>query len=146
MIDAREVMDLSVSVSALLLYAIAGAAFLIYFPFFWVAYARFQGGMQYLETPRALSDQLPDYAKRANWAHQNSIEAFMIFAAAAGMAYATGVDSMVAAYAAGVFLIVRGLYSIFYILNIPLGRSLMFGIGSLCSLTLFALSLLQVSL
>ncbi|MDJ1180812.1 MAPEG family protein [Roseofilum sp. BLCC_M91] len=141
----REVMSLSVSVSALLLYGIAGAAFLIYFPFLWVAYARFQGGMAYLETPRALSDQLPDYAKRANWAHQNSIEAFMLFAAAAGMAYATGVDSMVAGWAALVFLVARGLYSIFYIFNIPLGRSLMFGIGSLCNLTLFGLSFLQVS-
>nr|WP_283755791.1 MAPEG family protein [Roseofilum acuticapitatum] len=138
-------MVLSISVSALLLYAIAGAAFLIYFPFFWVAYARFQGGMEYLETPRAMVDRLPDYAKRATWAHQNSIEAFMIFAAAAGMAYATGVDSRVAAGAALVFLIARGLYSIFYILNLPLGRSLMFGIGSLCNLTLFALSFLQVN-
>lgn len=136
---------MSVSVSALLLYAIAGAAFLIYFPFLWVAYARFQGGMEYLEAPRAMVDRLPDYAKRATWAHQNSIEAFMIFAAAAGMAYTTGVDSTVAAGAALVFLIARGLYSIFYILNIPLGRSLMFGIGSLCNLTLFALSFLQVS-
>jgi uncharacterized MAPEG superfamily protein len=69
----------------------------------------------------------------------------MIFAAAAGMAYATGVDSTVAAGAALVFLIARGLYSIFYILNLPLGRSLMFGIGSLCNLTLFALSFLQVN-
>lgn len=138
-------MVLSLSVSALLLYAIAGAAFLIYFPFFWVAYARFQGGMEYLETPRAMVDRLPDYAKRATWAHQNSIEAFMIFAAAAGMAYATGVDSTGAAGAALVFLIARGLYSIFYILNLPLGRSLMFGIGSLCNLTLFVLSFLQVN-
>jgi len=34
---------------------------------------------------------------------------------------------------------------LFYILNLPLGRSLMFGVGSLSTGTLFVLSLLQVS-
>ncbi len=137
--------SLPLPVPILLLYAIAGSAFLIYLPFFWVAYARFQAGTAHLETPRPLVNQLPDYAQRAYAAHQNTFEAFILFTAAAGMAYMTGVDSTLAGLAALVFLLARGLYPFFYIFNIPLGRALMFGLGSLCDLTLFALSLLQVT-
>ena len=60
------------------------------------------------------------------------------------MAYSTGVESDWAKIAAIAFLVARLLYSVFYILNIPLGRSLMFALGSLCGWTLFALSILQV--
>ncbi|MEC4894333.1 MAG: MAPEG family protein [Oscillatoria sp. PMC 1050.18] len=129
----------------ILLYAIAGAAFLIYVPFFVVAYARAKGGYEYLATPRAMLDKLPDYAQRATWAHQNSFEAFIIFSAAALMAYVTGVDSLVGFGAVIAFLVARLLYSVFYIANIPLGRSLMFGIGSLSSITLVVLSLLNLN-
>jgi len=59
-------------------------------------------------------DKLPPYAQRANWAHQNSLEAFMIFAAAALMAYVTGINSPVAVGAAIAFVVVRTLYSFFY--------------------------------
>jgi uncharacterized MAPEG superfamily protein len=64
---------------------------------------------------------------------------------AALMAYVTGQDSSLATGAAIAFVITRLLYSVFYIFNIPLARSLMFGIGSLCSATLFVLSLLSVN-
>ena len=60
------------------------------------------------------------------------------------MAYATGVQSDWAKTLAIAFLVARLLYSVFYIVNIPLGRSLMFAIGSLCGWTLFGLSILQV--
>ncbi|MDJ1183632.1 MAPEG family protein [Roseofilum casamattae] len=138
-------MMLPFPVPMMLLGAIAIATFLIYLPYLLVAYARFQGGMAYLEKPRAMDESLPGYAQRANWAHKNSFEAFIIFSAAAGMAYATGVESTLAGWAALLFLVARSLYSVFYILNIPLGRALMFGTGSLCSFTLFSLSLLQAS-
>jgi uncharacterized MAPEG superfamily protein len=69
----------------------------------------------------------------------------MIFAAAALMAYVTGQNSSLATGAAIAFVIARSLYSVFYILNIPVGRSLMFGIGSLSTTILFVLSLLSAS-
>lgn len=131
-------------VSAILLDSIAAAAFLIYFPYFAVAYGRAQVGFD-LAAPRALFDKLPPYAQRATWAHQNSFETFMVFAAAALMAYATGVQSEWAAIAAIAFCVARLFYSVFYIANVPLGRSLMFGVGSLSTLTLFVLSLLSVN-
>ncbi|WP_373526494.1 MAPEG family protein [Nostoc sp.] len=127
------------------LYSIAAAAVLIYVPFFVVAYARVRIGYEMFSTPRAMLDKLPPYAQRATWAHQNTFEAFMIFAAAALMAYVTGVNSSTAMVAAIAFVVARLLYSIFYILNIPLLRSLMFGIGSVSSATLIFLSIIQAN-
>ena len=132
------------SVPAILLYSIAAAAALIYLPFLVVGYARFSIGHD-VSAPRAMFDKLPSYAQRATWAHQNSFEAFMIFAAAALMAYVTNVDSVWAGYAAISFIVARSLYSIFYILSIPLLRSLMFAVGSACSATLIVLSIIQAS-
>jgi uncharacterized MAPEG superfamily protein len=130
--------------SAILLYCIAAAAALIYLPFLVVGYARVKVGYD-ISAPRAMFDKLPPYAQRATWAHQNSFETFIIFAAAALMAYVTGQKSSVATGAAIAFVITRLLYSVFYIFNIPLARSLMFAIGSLSSATLFVLSLLSVN-
>lgn len=135
---------MNISTSAILLYAIAGAAITIYLPFLVVAYGRAQVGND-LHAPRTLFDKLPPYAQRATWAHSNSFEAFMIFAAAALMAYVTGVDSVWATAAALIFVIVRILYSVFYILDIPVGRMLMFALSSLCSGTLFILSLMTAN-
>ncbi|OKH28198.1 MAPEG family protein [Chroogloeocystis siderophila] len=128
--------------STVFLYCIVAAAILIYLPFLLVGYARVQVGYD-IAAPRAMFDKLPPYAQRATWAHQNSFEAFMIFAAAALMAYVTGVNSNLAVSAAIAFVIARFLYSVFYVTNIPIARSLMFAVGSLCSGTLFVLSLLQ---
>jgi uncharacterized MAPEG superfamily protein len=130
--------------SVILLYCIVAAAALIYLPFLVVASARVKVGYD-LSAPRAMFDKLPPYAQRATWAHQNSFEAFMIFAAAALMAYVTGQNSSFAVGVAIAFVIARSLYSVFYILNIPLARSLMFAIGSACSATLFVLSLLSTN-
>ncbi|MTJ10402.1 MAPEG family protein [Anabaena sp. UHCC 0204] len=130
-------------VPAIFLYSIVVAAILIYLPYLLVAFARVQIGYD-LSAPRAMFDKLPPYAQRATWAHENSFEGFMVFAAAALMAYVTGVNSAQGVNAAIAFIIARLLYSIFYIANIPLLRSLMFGIATFSSGTLFFLSLMQI--
>ncbi|HHP7231298.1 MAG TPA: MAPEG family protein [Xenococcaceae cyanobacterium] len=135
---------MNLSVNAVLLYAIVGGVILTYAPFLVVGLARAKTGYD-LSAPRAMFDKLPPYAQRATWAHQNCFEALIIFTAAALMAYITGVESTWARIAAIAFLGSRLLYSLFYILDIPLARSLMFGIGSLASFTLFGLSILQVN-
>lgn len=142
--DNTETNLLQLPASVLFLSCIAAAVVLIYLPFLVVAYARVRVGYD-MANPRAMFDKLPPYAQRAAWAHQNSLEAFMIFAAAALMAYVTGLDSTLAAGAAVAFVIARLLYSVFYIVNIPLARSFMFGIGTICSGTLIILSLLQAN-
>lgn len=128
--------------TAIFLLCIAIAAILVYLPFLVVGYGRVRAGYD-MAAPRAMFDKLPPYAQRAAWAHQNSFENFTIFAPAALMAYVTGVDSTLAVGAAIAFVIARFFYSIFYIANIPLARSLMFAIGSLCSGILFITSILQ---
>ena len=131
-------------VSVLFLYCIAVAFLEIYLPFLVVAYARLSIGYDY-SAPRAMFDKLPAYGQRATWAHQNCFEGFMIFAVAALMAYVTGVNSPASAWAALTFITVRLLYSVFYILDIALVRSLMYAVGLTCSCTLFVLSIIQVS-
>ena len=132
-----------ITTDLILLYSIVGAVVLAYAPFLVVGWGRLQAGYD-PSKPRAMFDRLPAYAQRATWAHQNSFEALTIYGLAALMAFATGVESDWAKVAAIAFLIARSLYSVFYILNIPIGRSLMFGVGSLCGWTLFALSIMQV--
>ncbi len=128
------------STSTILLGSIAVAAVLVYLPYLIVAITRFQIGFD-ISAPRATFDKLPDYAKRASWAHQNSWEAFSLYSVAALMAYATHQDSATVVNCAIGFTVARILYSIFYITNIPLGRSLMFGVGSIAIYTLMAMSI-----
>ncbi|MGD1712108.1 MAPEG family protein [Hydrocoleum sp. CS-953] len=129
---------------SILLDAIVIGAILVYAPFLVVAYGRVKVGYD-LGAPRALFEKLPDYAKRATWAHQNSFETFLLFATASFMAYLTEQDSVLAIGAAVAFVIGRFFYSIFYILDVPIGRSLMFVISSSGTAILFILSLISVN-
>lgn len=134
----------SPSIQAVLIGGIVVAAFLVYIPFGLVAYGRLQLGTQALATPRAVVDKLPAYAQRATWAHQNSFEAFTLFATACLMAYGTGLSDRWVMAVVIAHLTARLLYSVFYIANVPLLRSLMFGVGSLSTATLMISSLLKV--
>lgn len=122
-----------------LLYCVVIGAVLIYAPFFVVGAARLQVGYD-MSAPREMVNQFPPYAKRANWAHQNSFESFTVFAPAAIMAYVTGQESMVALGAAIAYVTARLLYSVFYILDVPVLRSAMFAVGNIGIFTLFILS------
>lgn len=135
---------LPVATPAVLLNCIAIAAILVYLPFLLVAYGRLQSNYD-MAAPRAMFDKLPAYAKRATWAHQNSFESFTLFAAAALMAYVTNQQSSLAAWAAIAYVVARFFYSAFYILSVPIGRSLMFGVGTISIATLIGLSLMQAN-
>ena len=124
---------------AALLFCIVVGAVLVYVTFLRVGVARLQVGYD-MSAPRTMVDKFPPYAQRANWAHQNSFESFTLFAPAALMAYVTGQDSLLALGAAIAYLVGRLLYSLFYILDIPLLRSAMFAVGSLSIFTLFVMS------
>jgi uncharacterized MAPEG superfamily protein len=132
------------SAPGIFLYTIVAAAALIYLPYGVVAYGRFKVGFD-IGAPRACFDKLPDYAKRATWAHQNSFESFTVFAVAALAAFVTNQTDAGTVWAAIAYIPARFLYCLFYILNIPIGRSLMFGVGSLCILSLLVASLKAVS-
>lgn len=130
----------SLSVPAILIGSILVAGLLVYVPFGIVAYGRIQLGAEAMAAPRAMVDKLPAFAQRATWAHQNSFEAFTLFATACLMAYATGVSGTWVIGVSIAHLVARFLYSGFYILNIPVLRSLMFGVGSLTTASLMIAS------
>lgn len=127
-----------------LLYALVGAVVTVYLPFMVVGYGRMKLGYN-ANAPRTMFEKLPGYAQRATWAHENCFEALSVFTVAALMAYVTGVESSVATGAAIAFVMVRVLYSVFYIADLPVARSLMFAAGNLCISILFILSLLTAS-
>lgn len=130
----------------LLLYTIPVAAFLIYVPYSVVAIARVQLAQSMAEPmtvfakPRTFNEKLPAYAQRANWAHQNAFESFALYAPAALMAFVTGQTGTAAMVAAVAYLVGRLFFAVFYILNVPPLRSLMFGAGSLSIFALYFLS------
>jgi len=122
-----------------LLVSIALAAVLVYLPFLAVGYGRFAAGYD-KSAPRAMLAKLQPYAQRATWAHENAFESMIIYAPAALMAYVTGQESTVALGAAVAYLVARALYPVFYILDVPLLRSLMFAIANVGTFTLYVLS------
>ena len=130
----------------ILLYSLPIAAFLIYLPYMVVATERvklaqsMEDPMEAFGRPRFYTSKLPDYAQRANWAHQNSFESFIIYAPAAVIAYITGQESTAALLTVVAYLIARLLFSVFYILNVAPLRSLMFGIGSISIFSLYFMS------
>ena len=117
-------MNLPVPPSQVLLYGLAIAAGLAYFPYIFVAFARITNDYD-MSAPRAMLDRLPDYGKRATWAHQNSFESLMLFTAATLMVYVTGNSSEYTNLLVIGFLGSRFLYSVGYIADIPILRSLM---------------------
>ena len=133
-------MNLTLTPSQILLYGIAIAGGLIYLPYIVVAYGRISIGID-MNAPRAMFDRLPDYAKRATWAHQNSFEVFALFATAAITAYVTNSASDQTSLDVLIFLVARVLFSLFYILDLPWLRSPMWAISMLCIGGLFSSSL-----
>jgi uncharacterized MAPEG superfamily protein len=125
------------------LLGIAIAAGLIYFPYIVVAYARITNDFDYA-APRAMFDRLPDYAKRATWAHQNSFEAFMLFAAASLMLFTTAKGTDYTNLVIAAFLVSRFTFSLFYMLNIPILRSLSWAVSISCIASLMGTSLVGI--
>jgi uncharacterized MAPEG superfamily protein len=127
------------------LFGIAIAAGLIYFPYMVVAYARLTNNFDYA-APRAMFDRLPDYAKRATWAHQNSFEVFMLFAAASLMLFTTAKGTDYTNLVIAAFLVSRFTFSLFYILNIPILRSLSWAVSMSCIASLMGTSLVGIGI
>lgn len=97
--------------------------------------ARSQANFQIedLAAPRAMFDRLPDWGKRASWAHQNSFEAFTLHAPAALLCLLAGVDAPVAIAAAWLHPLLRLIYIPAYVANVPPLRALCWATGLACS-------------
>ncbi|MEL6454893.1 MAG: MAPEG family protein, partial [Cyanobacteria bacterium J06623_5] len=128
-----------VSPNNILLCSIVAAAALIYFPYLMVAAGRFQVGYE-MGAPRGMFDKLPEYAQRATWAHQNSWESFALYAPAALMAFVVAVPAEQVLGTAVVYLVSRVGYSLFYVLDVPILRSLSWAVSISSIVSLFVAS------
>ena len=90
-----------------------------------------------LAAPRAMFERLPAWGKRANWAHQNSFEAFTLHAPACLLALVAALHGasvgVVAVAAAWLHPALRLGYIGAYVANVPLLRSLCWAGGILCT-------------
>ena len=95
-----------------------------------------------MKAPRAMFDRLPDWGKRASWAHQNSFEAFTLHAPAALLALIaviqTGPLPGTAVVAALAHPLLRFAYIAAYVGNVPPARGLCWLTGLLCSAILYS--------
>ncbi|MFN7679135.1 MAG: MAPEG family protein [Cyanobacteriota bacterium] len=98
-----------------------------------------------LAAPRAMFDRLPAWGKRANWAHQNSFEAFTLHAPACLLALivvAHGwVPPTLAIGAAWLHPLLRLAYIGAYVANVPPLRSLCWAGAILCTAVLYSAGL-----
>jgi uncharacterized MAPEG superfamily protein len=94
-----------------------------------------------LAAPRAMFDRLPEWGKRANWAHLNSFEAFVLFAPAALLCLIAQVESTTAITAAWIYPALRLAYIAAYVANLPPVRSLCWAGAMVCTGILYIESL-----
>lgn len=86
--------------------------------------------------PRAQQARLTGLGARALAAHQNSLEAFPLFASGVLVATVTQSGGLLVNLLAVVFVIARALFIVFYCTDKPSLRSLSWFVGLLCSLLL----------
>lgn len=96
-----------------------------------------EGGGRYdNHHPRAQQARLTGFGARAVAAHQNSFEAFSLFAAGVLVAHVTQTQGALIDALAVLFVIARGLYLVLYWADLAWQRSLVWVVGLACSLLL----------
>ena len=90
--------------------------------------------------PRVYEASLTGYRQRAYWAHLNTLEALPPFAVAVLVAHYTGAEQGSVDTLAGVFILCRLMYGLFYIVNQDKLRSLVWAVGMACVFGLFVVS------
>ncbi|GAA5173995.1 MAPEG family protein [Niveibacterium umoris] len=102
-------------------------------PFLWALAAKAGGirsGTRYNNhTPRNTLASLTGWPQRANWAQQNSFEAFPFFAAAVLMAHVAGVAPALIDTWAITFIVARFAYFGCYVADLATVRSLVWFVG-----------------
>ncbi|NCO18721.1 MAG: MAPEG family protein [Gammaproteobacteria bacterium] len=106
-----------------------------------MAMARMPGGYDN-HHPRAQQARLEGFGARALASHQNMLEAFPIFAAGVLAALVAGADGQWTTLLALVFIAARIAYTILYLADFHILRSLSWGAGFGASLGLMVLALL----
>jgi uncharacterized MAPEG superfamily protein len=90
--------------------------------------------------PRATLATLTGWRQRADWAHCNHFEAFAPFAVAVIIAELAQVPQTKIDIAAGVFIVLRIVYTGLYIANLATLRTIAWSLAFVCVLALFVMS------
>jgi uncharacterized MAPEG superfamily protein len=111
-------------------------------PMFLAAYGKYSGGFQLADnsSPRAFFERAKGKAQRANWAQQNSWEAFAPFAAAVIIANLCHAPSHRIDTAAVIFIVARLVYGLLYITDRHSLRSMVWGIGLFATIALYGIA------
>ena len=109
----------------------------MFLPLIWAAVAKASASGYDNNQPRAWLAKLEGRAKRADWAQQNSYEAFPPFVAGVIVAHLTGSEQMTIDIIAGIFMLFRIAHGIFYIQDNGTLRSLSWTGGFACTLAFF---------
>ena len=114
-------------------------------PYLWAVLAKRGPGYDNRDPRGWLAKQENPRAHRANAAHLNAFEAFAPFAAGVLMAQVAGVDARLVTILALVFVALRIAHGIFYVVNVPVLRSLCWLGGFSCVLYLMGAAALHVA-
>ena len=90
--------------------------------------------------PREQLAHAEGYRKRANWAQFNAFEAFPPFAAAIIIAQLQHAPQSTIDTLAVTFITMRILHAVFYVMNKPTLRSLVWALGFACVIALFVVA------
>jgi uncharacterized MAPEG superfamily protein len=112
------------------------SALLIYVAKIPVAKAMNEQGGYDNHLPRQQQAQLTGFGARALAAHQNCFEAFILFAVGVLMAHTTQTAGWLIDSLAIIFVITRIIYLLCYWTDLAWQRSLVWGVGLVCSLLL----------
>jgi len=108
-------------------------------PFSLTARQALPGGIDN-KNPRAQYAQLTGRAAHAIAAQANAFEALAVFMAAVIVAHLAGADPVWSARLAVTWVLARVLHGIFYLADLDLARSSIFGVGLACDVGLFVLA------
>ncbi len=98
-----------------------------------------------MSAPRALFNELPDFGKRAVWCHQNCWESISIHAPACLLCLITLPDSNISLIAAWIHPLLRLLYIVAYVFNIPIARGLLWASGVFTTIILYKEGIVQLN-
>ena len=107
-------------------------------PYFTIALAKSAGGIDH-RAPRPSLERLSGWRQRADWAHRNHLEASPAFAAAVFVAELTHAPQSRIDQLAGIFVLLRLIYTVLYVADQATLRSIVWLLGLTAVLWLFVL-------
>jgi uncharacterized MAPEG superfamily protein len=108
-------------------------------PYLTIAMAK-SGGVDN-QAPRPSLESLTGWRRRADWAHRNHFEAFPAFAAAVIVAELTHAPQTRIDLLAGIFVLLRLIYTVLYLADQAALRSIVWSLGILTVIWLFVLGI-----